>query len=247
MSSEKALGLVIKTSDWSESSRIATFFTREFGKVRVLAKGGRRLKSNFEVALDLLGVCSIVLLRKASGGLELLTEARIEERFPALRTELSAMYAGYYIAELLEIGTQESDPHPTLFERALETLRSLNKHPDENATRMIQFELEWLREIGYTPQLQECVTCSERTMIEDDRQRLAFSAIAGGVICEKCQKDQRDKRALTHAAWKWLCELNQTQKVKNLPDAQRIELRQLMGYFVSHVLGRRPKLLNYLD
>jgi len=53
------------------TSRIATLWTREFGKVRALAKGGRRLKSSFESALDLLTVCSIVFLRKSSGSLDL--------------------------------------------------------------------------------------------------------------------------------------------------------------------------------
>src|SRR6516165_4049037 len=129
MAAEKALALVLRTTDWSETSRIATLWTREFGKVRVLAKGGRRLKSNFESALDLLTVCSIVLLRKSSGGLDLLTEARVVRRFPRLRTDLPALYAGYYIAELLADWTEEYDPHPSLFDEALATLRDLGK-PD---------------------------------------------------------------------------------------------------------------------
>ncbi len=99
MAAEKALALVLRTTDWSETSRITTLWTREFGKVRALAKGGRRLRSNFESALDLLTVCSIVLLRKSSGGLDLLTEARVEQRFPQLRKDLAALYAGYYVAE----------------------------------------------------------------------------------------------------------------------------------------------------
>src|SRR4029077_11322748 len=98
MAAEKAQALVLRTTDWSETSRIATFWTREFGKVRVLAKGGRRLKSNFESALDLLTVCRIVFLRKSSGGLDLLTEAQVVERFPLLRENLHALYAGYYVA-----------------------------------------------------------------------------------------------------------------------------------------------------
>src|SRR3982750_4646490 len=100
MPAEKAVGLVVRTTDWSETSRIATVWTREFGKVRVLAKGGRRLKSNFEIALDLLTVCSMVFIRKSSGGLDLLTEAQVAERFPRLRSDLHALYAGYYVAEL---------------------------------------------------------------------------------------------------------------------------------------------------
>ena len=89
MPSEKALALVLQTTDWSETSRIATLWTREFGKVRALAKGGRRLKSSFESALDLLTVCSIVFLRKSSGSLDLLTEAQVVRRYPRLRTDLA--------------------------------------------------------------------------------------------------------------------------------------------------------------
>src|SRR3989454_12257531 len=85
---EKAQALVVRTTDWSETSRIATLWTREFGKVRALAKGGRRLQSNFESALDLLTVCSIVFLRKSSGGLDLLTDAQVLRRRPQLAAPL---------------------------------------------------------------------------------------------------------------------------------------------------------------
>src|SRR5437899_8820129 len=113
--SEKATALVLRTTDWSETSRIATLWTKELGKVRVLAKGGRRLKSNFESALDLLNVCSIVLVRKTSGNLDLLTEAQVVQRFPCLRRDLRALYAGYYMAELLCDLTSDYDPHPALY------------------------------------------------------------------------------------------------------------------------------------
>ena len=133
MAAEKALALVVRGTDWSETSRIATLFTRECGKVRALAKGGRRLKSNFDCAFDLLSVCRVVYLRKAHGGLDLLTEAQLAERFPALRTDLHALYAGYYIAELLADGTQDYDPHPVLFDTAVEALRGLEaKNPSPN-------------------------------------------------------------------------------------------------------------------
>src|SRR5271165_5361102 len=113
---EKASAIVLRTTDWSETSRIATLWTRELGKVRAVAKGGRRLRSSFESALDLLTLCSIVLLRKSSGGLDLLTEAQVVRRFPRLRSDLGALYAAYYVAELLADLTEDYDPHPTLFD-----------------------------------------------------------------------------------------------------------------------------------
>lgn len=116
MSTQKATVLVVRTSDWSETSRIATLWSREFGRLRVLAKGGRRLKSNFEAAIDLLSVCSIVFIHKTGGGLDLLIEARVDERFPRLRHDLPALYSGYYVAELLSDLTQDMDPHPEVFD-----------------------------------------------------------------------------------------------------------------------------------
>src|SRR4051795_11481470 len=100
MPTGKATAIVLRTTDWSESSRIATLWTRELGKVRAVAKGGRRLKSSFENGLDLLTVCSIVLIRK-NGGLGLLIEAQGARRFPRLAGDLEALYAAYFVAELL--------------------------------------------------------------------------------------------------------------------------------------------------
>src|SRR5438128_2774144 len=141
MPAEKATALVLRTTDWSETSRIATLWTREFGKVRVLAKGGRRLKSNFETALDLLTVCSIVFLRKSSGSLDLLTEAQVVKRFPRLSTDLPALYAGYYVAELLGDWTADYDPHPVLFDEALAALEYLGADGVPTVLRLARFEL----------------------------------------------------------------------------------------------------------
>jgi len=83
MSSEKATAIVLRSVDFSESSSVVTLFTREFGKIHALAKGARRPKGPFEGALDLLALCRIVFLRKSSGALDLLTEAKLERRLRA--------------------------------------------------------------------------------------------------------------------------------------------------------------------
>jgi DNA repair protein RecO (recombination protein O) len=237
MPAEKAVGLVVRTTDWSETSRIATIWTRELGKVRVLAKGGRRLRSNFEVALDLLTVCSIVLLRKSSGGLDLLTEARVEERFNGLRQSLPALNAAYYVAELLGDGTQDYDPHPALFEFSLDTLRKLSGGGDV-AGLVSAYELGWLGELGVRPVLDRCVACQTDQL---PAGRLTYSAIAGGVVCPTCAPAQRDRRSVSRAALDTLEELS----LGELP-AVSGEVRQLLGHTVSTVLGRRPRLLSYL-
>jgi DNA repair protein RecO (recombination protein O) len=240
---EAALALVIRTTDWSETSRIATLFSREFGKLRVLAKGGRRLKSNFEIALDLLTVCRIVLLRKSSGGLDLLTEAQVAERFPALRTSLPALYAAYYVAELLAEGTEDYDPHPALFDAALDALRDLGGAGPQAGPRLAAFELTWLRELGYSPALVACAACGRPA-----GGRPVFSAAAGGVVCPACAPTQRERRSLSAAALAALRALHDDPAAwrDEYRPAVRAEVRSVLGQYVTYRLGRRLRTLPYV-
>jgi DNA repair protein RecO (recombination protein O) len=250
MASAKATAIVLRTTDWSESSRIATLWTREFGKVRALAKGGRRLKSAFDNALDLLTVCSIVLLRKSPGTLDLLTEAQVVQRFPRLRDDLDALYAAYYVAELLDEWTEESDPHPLLFDEALATLRDVGSKPGpgevvtETGPRVMRFEMALLRELGYTPALDVCAACAGPV----EPRRLWFGAAAGGVLCERCQAAQREKRSLSRDAWEWMRALAAAGDGWKRPAgaAVRAEVRQVLGHYVTYLMGRRPRMLPYL-
>jgi DNA repair protein RecO (recombination protein O) len=247
VAAEKATGLVLRTTDWSETSRIATFWTREFGKVRVLAKGGRRLRSNFESALDLLTECSIVLLRKSTGGLDLLTEARVLGRFPQLRTNLGALYAAYYVAELLADWTEDYDPHPILYDEARETLQMLGNAPSDagrDGLRLARFELVLFRELGYSPSLEACAACA--TPVRG--VNLAFSPAAGGVLCPACQPRQRERRPLPRETWEALRALTESAEAWRgaWTPAVRTDVRHLLGQYVTYLLGHRPRLLPYL-
>lgn len=244
MASEKAQALVVRATDWSETSKIVTLWTREFGKVRALAKGGRRLKSAFETALDLLTECTIVFLRKSSGSLDLLTEAQVVRRFPHLRTDLPALYAGYYIAELLSDLTEDYDPHPLLYDEALAALSELGA--SQTAVRLARFELVLLRELGYSPALQHCALCV--APFEQPENRRPFSAAGGGVLCPECAPRQRDCRQLSLDAWQALLTLADTGESRQatISPAARSEVRQVLNDYVTYVMGRRPRLLPYL-
>ena len=239
---ERATALVIRGTDFSETSKIATLWTREFGKIRGIAKGGRRLRSSFDNAFDLLTVCRVNYIRKA-GGLDLLTEAQVAERFGHLRNDLPALYVGYYLAELLD-ATQDYDPHPVLFDAALALLRSLGDAGTDRPAGAAAFELVWLRELGYSPRLEECAAC-DVPLAGEAAGKLGFSPVAGGVVCRGCLPAVRDHQALSLAAWAALRRLNAGDAAPLGPQTR--EVRQVLGRTVSYVLGRRPKLLGYVD
>ena len=246
MSLEKTEALVIRLADWSESSKVVTLFSKDFGKLAAVAKGAKRLKSAFESALDLLTNCNIVLIRKSSGGLDILTEAKLQKRFVAKPGSLESLYAGYYLAELLDSLTELDDPHPDLYAEALKTLdRFAGNGPLELA--VLHWELILLNEIGQLPMLEGCAECG-RPVAPDIW--FDFSVGKGGLICPDCHPEADHARHIQPGTLAILNQLLTGQEaswqrlVVSAP--QQRELRRIMTPTICHVLGKRPKMMGYL-
>jgi len=246
MSSEKATAIVLQVVEFSETSSVLTLFTREFGKIRGLAKGARRPKGPFDAALDLLCLCRIVFLRKSSDALDLLTEAKLERRFRPRGRDLSSLYAAYYVAELLSELTDEYDPHPPLFDAAQETLRALSTEGSIAAV-VLRFEMTALRVLGHLPSLSACAECGTRV---EPAGRLAFGQLAGGVLCDNCRPGKRQVISVSAGVVRALARFadldSEAWRRIELDQRTKGELRGVLNHYLSHLLGRRPKLHNYL-
>lgn len=241
---EKALALVLRTTDFRETSRVVTLWTRPFGKVRALAKGGRRLRSQFESALDLLNCCDIVLIRKTSEGLDLLTEARLRQRFAHLHLNLEAFYAGCLIAEIVELCAQENEPHPHWFDLTLQTLQQLQ--PPNVLGTLLSWEIQALREVGLQPMLDRCVLCKK--LLEDPHasRPITWSALAGGVVCQRCAASQRTSRSLSPELWLSWRQLTDQPDLK-IAGATCRSLLDIVHEYWMHQLARPLRLAAYFS
>lgn len=239
MPADKTLAIVLRVIDFSESSCVVTLFTRDFGKLTGLAKGARRPKGPFESALDLLSIVRLMVIRKSGDVLDLLTEARLEQRFRAASRDLSRLYAGYYVAELLIDLTHDDDPHPELFDAATLALRGLDAAAHVPTT-LLRFELAALRILGHQPSLDLCASCGE---LVADQPRVPFGLIAGGVLCPRCREGKRSVMSLSQAARTTLArELEGPSLQDEIDRGIRGELRGLLNQYISHLIGHRPKM-----
>lgn len=246
MATVRSLGIVIRSTDVFETSSVVTIFTREVGKVSGLAKGARRLKSPLQGGLDLLDVSDIVLLHKTSEALDLVTEAAPIERFGSLRRDLAALYAGYYIAELLSDLTDFHDPHPKLFDAATITLRQLGD-PWLRSRRVLRFELACLRELGSMPVLDACAHCGQ--VVEARGDTFAFGLATGGILCPECRPGQPHVATLTGRtleAIRILASPGTDWRDLDPSPATLQPVRTTLGSIISHLMGRRPRLLPFL-
>jgi DNA repair protein RecO (recombination protein O) len=191
MPSVRDEAIVLRLSDYSESSQIVTLFGAVHGQVRLIAKGARRsTKTRVAPGFDLLEQGDVQFIpAHGDAQLAILTDWAQRDAFAGLRRELLRLYGGLYAAELVVALTEEHDPHPALYEALLALLRGLNDLPHP-APQIPTFQAALLDAIGYAPDLTGCVSC--RRPVPADSPAF-FSARAGGLLCRDCEMHHTEK------------------------------------------------------
>jgi DNA repair protein RecO (recombination protein O) len=244
MAVEKATGIVIRLTDYSETSQIATFLTDRFGKVAAIAKGAKRPKSGTGGAIDMLTMNEILFSASPSGGLANLREARVLEQFGVGRLSSTHYYAGLYFAELADIFALGSEGSSALFDLLAETLRALSCGAPEAAANLVfYFESHVLMVSGLAPNLGQCVHCGRAPAHEEN---VRISLVDGGILCKDCPGGAKIAPA-TLAALKRVCEstVGSVQRLR-LHKAQANEVGGVLSAMVIYGAHRVPRLLQYV-
>lgn len=146
---------VLHRWDWSESSLIVDLFTRELGRVVVVAKGAKRPTSQLRPVLLPFQRLQVTLGRgagdDASAEIQPLRSAEWAGGTPLVGG--AALLAGFYLNELLLRLLARHDAHAALFDAYAATLPALADHEGIAQAALRAFELVLLRELGVLPEL----------------------------------------------------------------------------------------------
>src|SRR5208283_1453149 len=129
----KTEGIVLKTFDFRETSRIATFFTRDFGKVKGVLKGIRRDPQKFGSSVEKFSVNDIVYYQYRNTELHLVSHCDMKDFFSGLRGDLERMTAASYAAELIDTLMPPEEENPEIYRlmqsffKSLQTSRDVGK------------------------------------------------------------------------------------------------------------------------
>ena len=237
----KGQAICIRAVDYSETSQVVTFFSRDQGKVGALAKGAKRPRTPFGGPIEMFSYGEMVLTDPPNARLATLTE--FQPRYDVVRglsADLSAYHAAILSTELLDKLTQDRDPHPGLYDGFLGFLQGAV------AIRavlpaLIRFQWDLQREIGLQPVLDACVNC--RRPYPQTWSHCYFSSSANGLVCRDCEGAFEDRMGLTPAVAKAMTGSG------SLDQADREVLgaieRLLIGHF-THLLHHRPKTAGYV-
>ena len=140
---------------WSETSLILDLFTREQGRIAVVAKGAKRPYSQLRPVLMPFQRLLVLTTRpKSEEGADILTLRSAEYAGGGAPLPPALLFSGFYLNELLLKLLARGDPHERLFDAYADTLLALTQTEDETPLRA--FELLLLREIGLLPDLARC-------------------------------------------------------------------------------------------
>lgn len=228
--------IVLRHVDWGEADRILTLYTRERGKLRVVAKGARRIKSRKAGHLEPFTRVALQLAK--SHTMPIVTQAETAEAYLPLRDDLVKTAIASTVVELLDRFTYEDESeNPSIYRLLSETLQRIANLPDAWVAARY-YEIHLLDFLGYRPQLVTCANCGEE--IRPVAQY--FSVVQGGALCPRCGAGLPGARPISMEALKILRHLqrstySEAQRVRPGPEV-RAEVEAVIQVYVTYLLER---------
>ncbi|MEW6687201.1 MAG: DNA repair protein RecO [Candidatus Edwardsbacteria bacterium] len=153
--------IVLKSQDFKESSKITTLYTKKFGRIKVVAKGAKRLKSKFGASLDIGVHNKVIFYYHESRDLYILSESEIIRHFSNIYNDLNRFLQAELALEMVLRFTPPGTPNLAIFSLLVNYLRALKMNTSVKELNYFQwsFSLRLLTLLGYQPQLHHCVVC----------------------------------------------------------------------------------------
>jgi len=189
----KTAAVVIGSFPLGESDRLVTFYSRDFGKIRGVAKSARRMRSRFGSALELCTLGELVFFDGGRSELVRVDHFDITRPFDRVRENLEKLAQAAWMIECVARLTAERDRHVALFGLLVRGLRALDGARPPARVGMA-FGVRCVEALGHRPRLDACIACARAYPFP----RPALGD--GGVLCEACARRAGETLAISPAA-----------------------------------------------
>jgi DNA repair protein RecO (recombination protein O) len=230
----KDRGIILRTYQYGESSLVVVMLTSCYGKVRMLAKGARKMKSPFAGSMLTGSLGDVVFYFREGRGMQTLTEINIIRRWSGNQNDLDKIclfQAGLEVVDHSVVG-EESDRQ--IFELMEEYIEKLSM------TKNLWFcfyamEVKLLMMLGHFPSLERCSRCGREL-----REESKVVPSSGEVLCEEC--DEGGAVQLSRDSFGYLRVMSKENfgdiESVSLNSTTRREIGRVLHYlFLHHVQG----------
>ncbi|WP_316571988.1 DNA repair protein RecO [Neobacillus sp. YIM B06451] len=239
---QKCEGIIIRTTDYGETNKVVTLFTREWGKIGAMARGAKKPNSRLSAATQLL-THGYFLVHKSSG-MGSLQQGEIISSMKSIREDIFLTAYASYIAELTDKAAEDRKPNPFLFELLYQTLNYLNEGYDPEILMFI-YEMKMLNVMGLYPILDQCAVCGSTD------GHFSFSIREGGFICHRCIENDPYHFKLSQAGARLLrlfyyFDLSRLGNI-SVKKETKDELKRIISAYYEEYSGLSLKSKRFLD
>ncbi len=143
--------VILNTSKFGDSSKIARLFTRDYGKLSVIAKGARGAKSKFGGVLEPLNILTATIYKKPNRDLHTLSNAETSVSLRKIHSSFDSIAAGFMVLESISQTQDENASNPELYDFLAKTLALINATPDNSFAVFVSFQIYLASQLGVEP------------------------------------------------------------------------------------------------
>jgi DNA repair protein RecO (recombination protein O) len=172
--------IVLSRTNYSEADRILTLLTPQYGKLSLLARGVRRVKSKLAGGIELFSVSEITFVR-GRGEVGTLVSARMLRNYGHIVKDLDRTMLGYELIKKVNKVT-EDEPEEEFFDLLRDAFEALNIPDIPLPIIRFWFGAQLLRLSGHAPNLRadsKGGKLSEDRVYEFSFEHLAFTEAPG--------------------------------------------------------------------
>jgi len=237
----KSQALVLQSIRWHESSKIVTLFSREWGKIKVIARGALRKSSSFGGKLETLNFVEIIISQKPSRDLQLLTDVSLLGTFPQLRERYECLPYAFSILELLQKIFEDLHGDVQFFDFIIRLFQQMEEGEYPQVI-FWYFLLKLSSFLGFKPDISRCRQCGK----EPPAAPVYFSLTQGNVYCAECGGGSAMSRKLHAEEFRFLQRLQNFphRKIKQLhpPASVHCDFTTLLLDYLNHHSEKRIEL-----
>lgn len=229
----KSDAIVMKTVDYSESSIIATLFTREKGKIAVIAKGARKPKNKFSAFLVVGQLLEVVVYIKESRSVQTLSDVSYTRKLHSFRVDIEKMALMMTTMELSNQVLHDNEVNLPLFDFLMKTLVWVDKQTEVSSQLFPYLQLRIAEYIGIGVQY-----------MNSDESESGYLNISSGLLSPQKEDDNAERLSPSQFAFmkKSLHSANASVlRIVMNPNELKKLIQILDKYFIYHVEGMKPR------
>jgi len=184
-------GIVLVKNDFREADQLFRVYTKDFGKIEILGKAIRKIKSKLRAGIDILCFSEIEFVQGRV--YKTLIDARVIEKFKNIKKDFEKLKIGFQIGEASDILIKGEEADEKIFDFLEKSLEDLDKLEEKSVSKYhlfyCYFVLNFISLLGYAPNLYNCFLCQKKFKPE----KIFLSREDFSIICSQCAGSLKDK------------------------------------------------------